>query len=357
MNIELIYPLFIFTGVLIILILWYLRGLSNRAIKTILGLIELNSKLDCDLRSFLPEANDLLKSIKIDDFYYRIQYLGIPMVKERSSFKKSLEKNVANPEYSIHIGIVPRISKGEWHYIYRIVVEILFMVVEMDILIRTEVINEAFHKFSRLQTFILHDAKNLAQFIRSLSYNVRHLETRERRDQFLEYLEESLPAASRRADKITNLLEMKAEEQGDPGAPRQVHIKPLLEELARYYKLDYTIRGDGSWLGEEHRLTAIFDTLLKNVHDKSLQSADVHCHLEISREDQHLRVVIADTGQPIADPLRVFQPFYSTKPGGLGIGLYQVKHLVDSVGGQITCRNTGQGVEFQILIPQPEPAE
>ncbi len=349
---KIIYPSFIFTGILIILIVLYLRSLSNRTIKTILGLIELNSRLECDLRSFLLESSDLLKAIKVEELFYNIRYMGIPIVRECVSSKKSMVKTLTRPDYSISIGIVPTVCKGEWVYIYKIVLEVLFMLIEMDILIRTEVINEAFYKFSKLQTFILHDAKNLAQFIRSLTYNVCHLETRERRDRFLEYLQESLPTASSRADKIISLLEMKAELESASNEPSQVDLKLLLKELASYYKLDCTIQGEGSWLGERHRMVSIFDTLLKNLHDKSHHEADLRCHLDISDRGDHLRVMLADSGGPIDDPDRVFHPFYSTKPGGLGIGLYHVKHLLDSLQGQITCRNTSEGVEFELLIPK-----
>ena len=118
MKIELIYPFLIFTGLLIILILLYLRSLSNRTIKTVLGLIELNSTLECDVRSFLPEAAGLLRNLKIEDLYYNIHYMAIPITRERSSTKKPFEKTISKPEYSISIGIVPRISNGEWRYIY-----------------------------------------------------------------------------------------------------------------------------------------------------------------------------------------------------------------------------------------------
>jgi signal transduction histidine kinase len=145
---------------------------------------------------------------------------------------------------------------------------------------------------------------------------------------------------------------MKAEMDVDPTTLRYIDLKALLEELARYYKLNYTVQGEGSWLGEEHRIVSIFDTLLKNVQDKSLQDPDVRCHLRISDRGDHLQVLIVDTGKPIVDPERVFQPFYSTKQGGLGIGLYHVQYLLDAMKGQITGKNTARGVEFQLLIPK-----
>ncbi len=88
------------------------------------------------------------------------------------------------------------------------------------------------------------------------------------------------------------------------------------------------------------------------IQDKALQDPDLRCHLDISDHGENVKVVISDTGKPIADPERVFQPFYSTKPGGLGIGLYHVQYLVDSMKGQIACKNSEQGVAFELLIPK-----
>jgi signal transduction histidine kinase len=226
------------------------------------------------------------------------------------------------------------------------------MLIEMDVLIKIKVINEAFYRFSRLQTFILHDVKNLAQFIRSLAYNVNHLESADRSERFIDYLQESLPAATRRADKIISLLEMRPS-NGMEALPKQIiNVRSLLDKLAKYYKLDFTLAGEALIDGEEHKIVPVLDTLLKNVSDKSLQEPDVRCHIEISEEAVQVKVVIADTGTRIIDPERIFQPFHSSKPGGSGIGLFHARHLVDSIKGKITGRNTPNGVAFEVCLPK-----
>jgi signal transduction histidine kinase len=352
MKLEYIYPFFIFAGFIIIGVLLYLKHLTSKTIKAILGLIELNSRLDCDVNTFLAEISPLLQKLSISDFFYTIAYLNTRIEKGQASEARALRKDIIRNDYNISIGIVPKVSRGERRFLSLIALEVLAMLIEMDVLIKIKVINEAFYRFSRLQTFILHDVKNLAQFIGSLAYNVNHLESAGRSERFIDHLKESLPVATRRADKIISLLEMRAS-TGMEALPKQtINVRSLLEKLAKYYKLDFILEGEASIDGEEHKIVPVLDTLLKNVSDKSLQEPDVRCHIEISEEAGQVKVVIADTGARIIDPECIFQPFHSSKPGGLGIGLFHARHLVDSIKGKITGRNTPNGVAFEVFLPK-----
>ncbi|MDD5008023.1 MAG: hypothetical protein PHU49_08305, partial [Syntrophorhabdaceae bacterium] len=58
---------------------------------------------------------------------------------------------------------------------------------------------------------------------------------------------------------------------------------------------------------------------------------------------------------------RMFEPFYTTKSSGLGVGLFQARHIVKSLGGAMTVANTQRGVEFSIsfmkAVRTADPAE
>lgn len=57
-------------------------------------------------------------------------------------------------------------------------------------------------------------------------------------------------------------------------------------------------------------------------------------------------------GLPAGTADRVFEPFYSTKGTGMGIGLYLAKKIVEAHGGTIEARSLpGQGAEFRIELP------
>jgi signal transduction histidine kinase len=68
----------------------------------------------------------------------------------------------------------------------------------------------------------------------------------------------------------------------------------------------------------------------------------------------HLACEVSDTGVGIApgDQPRVFQPFFSGRPGGLGLGLAVVKRTIDDARGRITFQSkAGEGTTFYIILP------
>jgi two-component system sensor histidine kinase PilS (NtrC family) len=76
--------------------------------------------------------------------------------------------------------------------------------------------------------------------------------------------------------------------------------------------------------------------------------------------DDQIQVWITDTGHGIADEdlPHIFEPFYSTKPEGSGIGLALVYRVLQDHGGQIEVRTrVGEGTTFSLTLPAgPEPS-
>ncbi|MCD8493540.1 MAG: ATP-binding protein [Geovibrio sp.] len=62
---------------------------------------------------------------------------------------------------------------------------------------------------------------------------------------------------------------------------------------------------------------------------------------------------VADNGGGIEHSAmgRIFEPYFTTRPDGQGIGLYMSKIIIEkNIKGTITARNTFEGAEFTIVL-------
>ncbi len=76
--------------------------------------------------------------------------------------------------------------------------------------------------------------------------------------------------------------------------------------------------------------------------------------------DDHVEVVVADTGQGMSESTQenIFQPFFTTKAGGTGLGLSVCQKIIHDHGGDIIVRSKpGTGSTFTVCLPiPPKPA-
>jgi PAS domain S-box-containing protein len=80
-------------------------------------------------------------------------------------------------------------------------------------------------------------------------------------------------------------------------------------------------------------------------------------HLSTASMPRYVLIDIFNTGEPIPfeDSERVFNPFFTTKPGGAGLGLSIAQQIVTAHGGHIKVMNEmegqAKGVTFRIELP------
>jgi signal transduction histidine kinase len=75
----------------------------------------------------------------------------------------------------------------------------------------------------------------------------------------------------------------------------------------------------------------------------------------LAPEELHLKITIADTGHGIAPEAmrQIFEPYFSTKETGIGLGLPLTKKLIEDHGGEITVASeVGRGTTFTVLLPR-----
>ncbi len=108
-----------------------------------------------------------------------------------------------------------------------------------------------------------------------------------------------------------------------------------------------------------NHLKVVWMNLLLNARDAIVRSGRTPGKLSVTVEresDNMVRITVSDNGPGIAadERARLFQPFYTTKPAGegLGLGLYNAYNIVRQHHGEIeVVSEPGQGATFIIRLP------
>ena len=107
-------------------------------------------------------------------------------------------------------------------------------------------------------------------------------------------------------------------------------------------------------MADPYRLEQVVINIIRNAGDvlkrkESARRLTVHSSVEGDR----IRIEFADNGPGIADPSRVFDPFYTTTTTGegTGLGLSVSLGIIHDHGGTITAENTESGAKFTVTLP------
>ena len=92
---------------------------------------------------------------------------------------------------------------------------------------------------------------------------------------------------------------------------------------------------------------------LANLVENALQAGADAIELTV-HDDEALVLEVADNGPGIAeaDRERVFEPFFTTRTDGTGLGLAVVRNTVEAHGGRIRLLPAGTGARFEIRLPR-----
>ena len=141
------------------------------------------------------------------------------------------------------------------------------------------------------------------------------------------------------------------------GPKSEVDLLDLLMDLGKSAvpsEVDVSVRANGEpckLLGHYDPLRRAFANLLRNAAEAMGGRGSIE--IAVSRDGNGLAVTIADHGAGIPDDLRqrVFEPYFTTKRDGTGLGLALVRQTIEAHNGSITVAETpGGGATFSIVL-------
>jgi signal transduction histidine kinase len=104
------------------------------------------------------------------------------------------------------------------------------------------------------------------------------------------------------------------------------------------------------------RLRQVLLNLLNNAREAA--GPDGRIELELRRGRGRLELLVSDSGPgvPLASRERIFEPFFSTRESGTGLGLALVRKYVEEGGGEVVVEGAaGGGARFRVTLPDAGP--
>jgi len=212
--------------------------------------------------------------------------------------------------------------------------------------------------FGLLAAGIAHEVGNPLTSISSL------VQMLQRRDQD-EYTKEKLALVSGQLQRIQNTLrELVNFSRPVSTIHSLVSLADVLGEalnIAKYYKrtkgrrIETHVPADlPPFLAVRDQLVQVLLNLILNAVDATYQGGSIEIQAEL--EQEFLVISVKDDGPGIAPEhlARVFQPYFTTKKHGTGLGLFVTRQLLADQGGTVDfCSTPGKGTTFRVCLPSP----
>lgn len=134
-----------------------------------------------------------------------------------------------------------------------------------------------------------------------------------------------------------------------------VALRPLLDQVARLETRAPVSVSDGPHIVVEADVGQIEQALInlvQNAVDATVGSTG-RVWIEYSRNHARAEIRVLDEGPGLSATKNLFVPFFTTKPGGAGIGLVLSRQIAEAHGGSLSLadRKPGPGCEAKLTLP------
>lgn len=215
--------------------------------------------------------------------------------------------------------------------------------------------SERFDEFNRRFAFIMHDIKNLVSQLSLVARNAeRHADKPDFRADMVATLQSSVKKMNDLLARLNRGNSAEAEEL------RPIALQPLVEGVAEVKNRAHPVESFGepaaTAITDPVRLEQALAHFVQNAIDASEPAVPVRiCYGQRGAE---VSIEVIDSGTGMSAEFirtRLFQPFASTKENGFGIGAFEARTLIQSMGGRIEVESReGEGSRFTIFLPAGE---
>jgi putative PEP-CTERM system histidine kinase len=215
---------------------------------------------------------------------------------------------------------------------------------------------QKFDAFNRMSAFVVHDLKNL---VAQLTLLLRNAERHRHNPEFQRDALETIDHVTQRMNALMMQLRSGTTPVDRPtpvDLGEVVRRQHALKGAGRIGSVSLDAAGQFQVLGHEDRLERVIGHLIQNAIEATSDGGSVA--VRVFADGQNAVVEVADDGVGMAPEFvrdRLFKPFQTTKPHGMGIGVYESFQYVTGLGGRMLVDSTpGVGTKVRVLLPRLE---
>ena len=105
---------------------------------------------------------------------------------------------------------------------------------------------------------------------------------------------------------------------------------------------------------DSHQIREVFENIFMNAAQAMNKNGEISISVSLNNKIGNVKITISDTGDGIQQKIldHIFEPFFSTKSNGTGLGLPIVKRIIEDHSGKIHIRSTpGKGTQVAFVLP------
>lgn len=222
---------------------------------------------------------------------------------------------------------------------------------------RSAMLSAALAERARLSLYLQHDMRNLAQWVTWVASDFANAHDDRELDTLARRLRDNAGVAAARAQRLTAALGT------NPGwreeSPQAVALHEAIDQAARLAGLRTLCHGEATVWTSETLLHRALDNLFGNLAGEFRRQPDFVLDIYLNSAPEGESTANAYFAAPWlagAQPLppeKLFEPFASGRPGGLGLGLYQARKSLREADGDLFAQSRGDKLYFFITLPTP----
>lgn len=287
---------------------------------------------------------------------------GVAKGRERWNSARHLTVEAGSDETRLRLCFSATTLRGEKLLFAEQLARVFVLLLETRLRARSEALAAALAERARLSLYLQHDMRNLAQWVCWVSADFARSGNPEQLQGAAARLRDNAPLAKERAERLIAALGQ------TPVAdrPETINLRQAIAQAAQLAGFAAEIDGEAeAWIARG-LLARVLDNLFSNLAAAWRDPHSIRPVFQLRRDPRAERENEAAASIEFFCPWpqdtlplpaeKLFEPFASGRPGGLGLGLYQARKSLIEAGGELRASPSAEGLRFLLRLPAPPAA-